>query len=228
MVPSRVATAGTKHENDGTRRGKASDSRYFAFFSALAVSSLTFALPHALAPYPRWIPLAALAFLMSLAHLAHRRARPFWNTVFGNVASTVTTLFLLWSVGLLVAALPTHRERPEQLLVSAGILWTTNVVVFARWYWSIDAGGPNARDRRGRHDRGAFLFPQMMQNDAAYAEWRPHFLDYLFLAFNTSTALSPTDTSVLSHWAKLLMMAQSTISLAIIVLLAARAINSLN
>ena len=57
--------------------------------------------------------------------------------------------------------------------------------------------------------------------------WHPRFVDYLFLSFNTSTALSPTDTQILSRWAKVLMMLQSLISLTIIVLLAARAVNIL-
>ena len=59
------------------------------------------------------------------------------------------------------------------------------------------------------------------------APWSPEFVDYLFLAFNTSTAFSPTDTAVLSRNAKLGMMAQSIISLAILVLIAARAVNIL-
>jgi uncharacterized membrane protein len=59
------------------------------------------------------------------------------------------------------------------------------------------------------------------------ATWVPNFVDYLFLAFNTSTAFSPTDTAVLSRWAKLGTMLQSLISLMIIALLAARAVNIL-
>lgn len=57
--------------------------------------------------------------------------------------------------------------------------------------------------------------------------WSPGFVDYLFLAFNTSTAFSPTDSPVLSRWAKVLMMIQSSISLATLALLAARAVNIL-
>jgi hypothetical protein len=52
-------------------------------------------------------------------------------------------------------------------------------------------------------------------------------VDYLFLAFNTSTAFSPTDVPVLSPWAKGMMMVQSTISLSTLALLAARAVNIL-
>ena len=116
----------------------------------------------------------------------------------------------------------------------AAVLWTSNVLVFASWYWRLDAGGPAARDLRDAHTEGAFLFPQMTLTEALAASmraarggrgWSPGFVDYLFLAFNTSTAFSPTDVPVLSRWAKALMMVQSSISLLTIALLAARAIN---
>jgi len=110
------------------------------------------------------------------------------------------------------------------------MLWISNVLVFALWYWRLDAGGPNYRDRREKHTSGAFLFPQItIEPDGLIVEgnWSPNFVDYLFLAFNTSTALSPADTQALSRWAKLLMMMQSLISLTVIVMLAARAVNIL-
>ena len=121
----------------------------------------------------------------------------------------------------------------RSLLLSAAALWITNILVFASWYWRLDAGGPRARELRGGgHTDGAFLFPQMTLNPQTRhamgeQDWSPNFVDYLFLAFNTSTALSPTDSPVLSRWAKLLMMLQSLISLATIALLAARAVNIL-
>jgi uncharacterized membrane protein len=55
----------------------------------------------------------------------------------------------------------------------------------------------------------------------------PDYLDYLFLAFNTSTAFSPTDTMILARRAKVLMMLQSMVSLVTIAVLAARAINTI-
>ncbi|MET0619989.1 MAG: hypothetical protein ABW056_06910, partial [Thermoanaerobaculia bacterium] len=114
------------------------------------------------------------------------------------------------------------------LLRSAAVLWVTNVLVFALWYWRLDAGGPHARDRRGGHDSGAFFFPQMMQGAPKQTPaWSPNFVDYLFLAFCTSTAFSPTDTPVLSRWAKVLTMVQSLISLVCIAVLAAHAIGVL-
>jgi uncharacterized membrane protein len=96
----------------------------------------------------------------------------------------------------------------------------------------LDAGGPHAREQRAEHAAGAFLFPQMTLDDETKREmeqegWSPGFVDYLFLAFNTSTAFSPTDAPVLSRWAKVLMMLQSLISFSTVALLAARAVNIL-
>jgi len=128
-------------------------------------------------------------------------------------------------LGLLVAAIQKHEIDPKTLLRSAVALWVTNVLVFA--YWRLDAGGPHEREKLPGHKSGAFLFPQMNLEANSDANWSPNFVDYLFLAFNTSTALSPADTPALSRWAKILMMAQATISLAVLALLAARAVNIL-
>ncbi len=116
------------------------------------------------------------------------------------------------------------------LLLCAGVLWVSNILVFASWYWRLEAGGPHQRNLARGHTDGAFLFPQMTMRPqlkvaAGEEDWEPNFIDYLFLAFTTNTAFSPTDTPVLSRWAKVLMMAQSMMSLLIIALLAARAVN---
>ena len=126
----------------------------------------------------------------------------------------------------------TDVGRAQTLLISAAALWITNILVFASWYWRLDAGGPTQRDLRNSHTDGAFLFPQMMldpdlRREMGEEKWRPGFIDYLFLAFNTSTAFSPTDSPVLSGWAKALMMIQSLISFTTVALLAARAVNIL-
>ena len=133
---------------------------------------------------------------------------------------------------LLISAVTDHTISPPQLLRSAAALWLSNILVFASWYWRLDAGGPQERARTPGHTDGAFLFPQMTMDPAAKIaagehDWEPNFVDYLFLAFNTSTAFSPTDVPVLSRWAKILMMIQSLISLLVIALLAGRAVNIL-
>jgi hypothetical protein len=142
------------------------------------------------------------------------------------------TIELMASVIRLVTALPSRRESPKALLLSAASIWVANILVFALWYWRLDAGGPHGRETREGHAAGAFLFPQMTMLPEAkrlsgQQTWSPNFLDYLFLAFNTSTAFSPTDTPALARWGKGLMMIQSLISLIVLVLLAARAVNIL-
>jgi uncharacterized membrane protein len=164
--------------------------------------------------------------------VSHHTSRHRLNMLFGFAVDAVLTLGLTISIVLLIAALPTHQETPQALLLSAASLWITNILVFALWYWRLDAGGPHQRDRRAGHLEGAFLFPQMTMTEEALKkagaeDWSPEFIDYLFLAFNTSTAFSPTDVPVLARWAKVLMMLQSLLSLLIVALLAARAVNIL-
>jgi hypothetical protein len=143
----------------------------------------------------------------------------------------VVTAAMLWSLALLVWSLPRHTLSPLALLRSAAALWVTNILVFASWYWRLDAGGPHARRISVCHTKGDFLFPQMTLAPGTSKPfdptWTPGFVDYLFLAFNTSTAFSPTDSPVLARWAKMAMMLQSSISLATLALLAARAVNIL-
>jgi hypothetical protein len=170
--------------------------------------------------------------LLIPATWARSAGRATINRVLGILVTGVVTADMIWSLGLLIAALPRHGETPLQMLESAAALWIANILVFASWYWRLDGGGPSARELRGVHTDGAFLFPQMtldQQSRIAMGEqcWNPGFVDYLFLAFNTSTAFSPTDVPVLSRWAKALMMIQSLISLATVALLAARAVNIL-
>lgn len=208
------------------------EPRWPAMLALLAVGGLRLALPEQLSVGPGWLLLAIIVILIIPSVWAHTSGQATLNRVLGFVVTGVITLDMIWSLGLLISALPQHRESPLALLESAAALWITNILVFALWYWRLDAGGPNERDLRGTHTDGAFLFPQMtldLEAKRAMGEenWNPGFVDYLFIAFNTSTAFSPTDVPVLSRWAKVLMMVQSLISLATIALLAARAVNIL-
>jgi len=208
------------------------EPRWPAVIAILAGGGLYTALPAALTLGPRWLfPSIVLALLIPTI-ISHRTGQHRLNAILGVAVVGVLTLGLIVSVTLLVNALPERKETPIALLRSAASLWVTTILVFALWYWRLDAGGPHQRDKRAGHPDGAFLFPQMSLSTQAVTEarqqdWSPNFVDYLFLAFTTSTALSPTDTPVLRRWAKLLMMLQSLISLLILVLLAARAVNIL-
>jgi len=207
----------------------AAEPRLPAIIALLAVGGIYTALPPFLTVGPRWLLLAVVGFLLIPAVISHRTGHHEFNRVLGYVVSAVITLALVLSLILLIIALPTQAEAAPELLRSAGALWLTNILVFALWYWRLDAGGPLQRDRRGTHTEGAFLFPQMTEYSKTAAEnnWSPRFVDYLFIAFNTSTAFSPSDTPVLSRWAKVLTMLQSAISLIVVALLASRAIGIL-
>jgi branched-subunit amino acid transport protein len=207
------------------------EARWPAVLALFAIVGLRLALPRSLSASPAWVPLVLVTLLVIPSVLARRMERHQLNRWLGFVITGIVTVDMIWSLSLLVAAIVAHKLQPAQLLLSAVILWASNILIFASWYWRLDAGGPNARDRRAVHGEGSFLFPQMTLDasdpDSSGRGWSPGFVDYLFLAFNTSTAFSPTDVPVLSRWAKLLMMVQSIISLATIALLAGRAVNIL-
>ncbi len=212
--------------------GRSAEPRWPAVVASIAVAGLYLALPRSLTLIPGWLLLCVVVLLLAPVVIARMKGNHKLNQILSYVLLSVLTLAMAGSLALLVAGLPAHKESPKALLISAAALWSTNVLVFASWYWRLDAGGPNQRDLRGEHVDGAFLFPQMMMDQATKTAtgencWSPGFVDYLFLAFNASTAFSPTDAPVLSRWAKLMMMVQSSISLMTIALLAARAVNIL-
>ena len=208
------------------------EPRWPALLALLAVAGLRLALPGYLVIGPDWLLLVVVSALIVPTVTSRQRGYHRLNQVLGYLLTSIVTADMVWSLCLLLAALPSRKETPRALLVSAGALWVTNILVFALWYWRLDAGGPRARELRGVHTTGAFLFPQLtvspaVRQNLGQQAWSPGFIDYLFLAFNTSTAFSPTDSPVLSRWAKALMMLQALISFATVALLAARAVNIL-
>ena len=220
-----------RHEPDNPERFDP-EPRWPAFIAIVAVGGLYTALPSSLIVGPRWAFFAAVLVMLVPTYVSHRMKYHFIDRILGFGVSAVITLGMIASVALLIIALPKRTESPQELLTSAAALWATNVLVFALWYWRLDAGGPHHRDKRRAHTDGAFLFPQMTLSPDAKREmneheWSPNFFDYLYIAFNTSTAFSPTDTPVLARWGKVLMMLQSVISLTVLALLAARAVNIL-
>jgi len=208
------------------------EPRWPVLVAMIAIGALYYAMPSSLTYGPDWLVLVVVALLGLPAMISYRMGSWKLAQTLGYIASGVVTAALIASLVLLIANLPSFKQAPEQLLIAASALWVSNLLVFACWYWRLDAGGPYQRDLKRSHTDGAFLFPQMMldpelRKEMGEDQWSPGFVDYLFLAFNTSTAFSPTDVPVLSRWAKVLMMIQATISLATIALLAARAVNIL-
>jgi len=205
------------------------EPRWPALLAVLAIGGLYLALPQSLSVGPGWLLLVIVVAVSVAAYITQHGERHTASRILGHFLSAIITAFMLVSIALLLHALFAHSESPAALLRAGAALWVTNLLVFASWYWRLDAGGPHRRSQRFRHTSGAFLFPQMTLgrdgDQPDHRPWSPRFIDYLFLAFTTSTAFSPTDTPVLSGWAKALMMLQASISLLVTVLLIARAVN---
>jgi hypothetical protein len=167
------------------------------------------------------IPLAVAAPHRHVEESGRRRMAAITLTAIVSIANAATLVFLIHFLFTIGAA-----GEGRQLLIAAGQIWLTNVIVFGLWYWELDGGGPPTRlaDPKAPRD---FAFVQMTDPEVAAPGWHPRFVDYFYLAFTNASAFSPTDTMPLTRWAKLLMLAQSTISIVTLLLVAARAVNIL-
>ena len=179
---------------------------------------------------PRWLlPAIEIALLVVLiaadpTHLARRTRwlRPVAISMIGSLALVALVTNALLIVDLLRGSEVT--ESATSLLTSGALIWLGNAVIFGLLYWELDSGGPLARYRRERAHPD-FAFSQQLNPELAPEGWRPHYVDYLVLGITTSTAFSPTDVMPMSAWAKLTMALQSLISLTVIGLVIARAVN---
>ena len=208
------------------------EPRWQALLAVLAVGAIYLALPRTLIIGPTWLLPTLIVLLLIPTVVSHRTGRRSLNRALGALINGITTLALIGSVGLLVRALPSQTESPFALLRSGGLLWLTNVIVFALWYWRFDGGGPTKRHEQKKFGSTSFLFPQMQipqdeRGQFACAHWRPRFIDYLFVAFTQSSTFGPTDAPLLARWAKVLAMIQVFISLSIVILLISRAVGVL-
>ncbi|HEV2237170.1 MAG TPA: hypothetical protein VGR57_10960 [Ktedonobacterales bacterium] len=179
---------------------------------------------------PPWLLLVIEALLVAppiVARVVLNRPLPYALTrTMALMLLVVVTAALISSVGLLVGSLGNHALTGASLLRTAGLLWGVNIFSFALWYWEIDCGGPLHRlSAHATPDMPDFLFPQQVR--PANQRWKPGFVDYIFLAFCFSTALSPADTMPLTRRAKLLMMAQAVLSALVLVILVGRSVNIL-
>ncbi|GAA4545478.1 hypothetical protein [Pseudonocardia xishanensis] len=205
--------------------------RWPATVTVLVAVGIQLLLPETVTPQVRWVlPALELAFLVVL--VASDPVRISRRTIVarraGLALAAVVGVANAWSVVLLVRAIVTGTsgDAPTLLLSGAGV-WLTNVIAFALVFWELDRGGPAAR-AHGEQDLPDFLFAQMQSPDLAPRDWEPHFVDYLFLAFTNATAFSPTDVLPMSRRAKLTMMLQSTVALAVTGFVVARAVNVLS
>ena len=208
------------------------EPRAQAVLAFLAICAIYLSLPRNLVVGPIWLLPTVILLLLVPTVVSHRVGKRSLNRILGFTINGITTVALIGSVFLLVRLLPTHREPPLQLLRSGGLLWLTNVIVFALWYWRLDGGGPTLRHEQKKFGSTSFLFPQMQiphdeRAEFACVRWRPRFIDYLFVAFTQSSTFGPTDAPLLARWAKVMAMIQIFISLSILVLLISGAVGAI-
>jgi uncharacterized membrane protein len=199
-----------------------------ALGALLAAIGLQFALPPRLTAGPSWlVPTVEAGALLGLFFATpnvlereHPRRRRAAIAMFA-----FATAANIYSLGALIHYLLHHNVTSGNRLITAGVLiWLTNFVIFALWYWELDRGGPGKR-AMGHDEEPDFLFPQMTDDRIEPLDWRPRFLDYLYVSLTNATAFSPTDTMPLSPMAKSVMGVQALVSLVTLGLIVSRAVN---
>jgi hypothetical protein len=206
------------------------EARWPMVGAVLAAIVLTILLPDAVRVGPRWLlPVVEGLLLVILivgdpVRISRRSAQLRWISI---ALVSVLVLTTLWSTALLIRDLiegGPETSSAGDLLAAGSTIWLSNIIAFSLLYWELDGGGAAARAHRiPRHDD--FAFPQHSNPHLATPGWRPRFVDYLYLGFTNATAFSPTDVMPLAPWAKMTMAVQSVISIAILGLVVARAVN---
>jgi uncharacterized membrane protein len=192
--------------------------------------ALELLLPKRLTAGPTWLlPVLEVALLAGLAVASARQLEPEhpWRRGMNLGLTGLVSAANITSLALLSHQLLHHGSPNGRELIDAGaLIWLTNVLIFGLWYWETDRGGPGRR-AAGRDGPPDLLFPQMNDDRIEPANWRPQFIDYLYVSLTNALALSPTDTMPLSPRAKGIMGLQSLVSLVTIGLIVARAVNIL-
>ena len=170
---------------------------------------------------------AALLVVLLLGAAGNLARRTPWVR---RVAVALVLLFVagaLWSTSLLVYDLIKGSgvaNSPSKLLATGAVVWLGNSLAFGMLFWLLDSGGPVTRSLEPKVVD--FAYPQHLNPELGLSDWRPTFLDYLYLSFTNSTAFSPTDVMPLTHRAKFAMVVQASVALALFGLIVARAVNA--
>jgi hypothetical protein len=175
--------------------------------------------------YGLWLGFICISLLAAFILWALNDAR--WLRVATFLLNGLFTVQLFVATVLIVVRLiQGTKVSAAHLLVDGLVIFVTNILVFSLWYWYIDSARTRFLDTT-IDVRWDFLFPQRQASYPGYEAWQPHFWDYVFLAYTTSVAFTPTDTLPLSRSAKLLMGTQSIVALIAITAVVGTAINIL-
>jgi uncharacterized membrane protein len=199
--------------------------------TVLGAIALQLVLPERLTAGPVWLlPTLEGALLIGLflasprtLERQHRRRRLLALSLIAFVSAANIFSLEQLSHHLLHSKTPTNGR---ELIFSGLLIWLTNFLIFALWYWELDRGGPGTR-AAGEDGPPDFLFPQMSDDRIEPRDWRPKFIDYLYVSLTNATAFSPTDTMPLSGMAKSVMGIQALVSLVTLGLIISRAVNVL-
>ncbi|MDR3687419.1 MAG: hypothetical protein P4L93_10730 [Coriobacteriia bacterium] len=208
------------------------EARWPMAVAVLAIIGLTLLLPHDLIVRPRWgVPILELVLLVALiiADPGKIDRVSKWVHALSTTLIGVLVATALWCTAEIIVELikgGPSTNSAASLLAAGGIVWLSNCLAFGLLYWELDSGGPAVR-AHGLSAHPDFAFPQHLSPELAPRDWRPQFIDYLYLGFTAATAFSPTDVMPLRAWNKIAMMLQSTVSLALVGLVIARAVNVL-
>jgi hypothetical protein len=214
------------------KRRTEGEARWPVAAAVAAAVALQFPVPGRLVLFrPPWLlpmiqGLLLLALVMANPHRINRESQALRALSLTLVG--VLSLANAWSVARLVIGLVYGREGENAgpLLITGVVIWLTNIIAFALWYWEFDRGGPVSRANATRVYPD-FLFTQMTSPHLAPMHWEPAFGDYLYLSFTNAAAFSPTDVLPMSRWAKMAMTAQALVSIVTVALVIARAVNIL-
>jgi uncharacterized membrane protein len=187
-------------------------------------------LPERLVAGPTWLVPALEAVLLVGLAMASPKALEAEHPRRRGIALGLTALVSAantFSLYEMTHFLLHHKpENGRELIIAGMLIWLTNFLIFALWYWELDRGGPGKR-AAGHDEAPDFLFPQMTDDRIEPLYWRPQFIDYLYVSLTNATAFSPTDTMPLTPMAKSIMGLQSLVSLVTIGLVVSRAVNIL-
>jgi hypothetical protein len=225
--PADAPSAGNEHSGDDVVVGEA---RWPMAAAVVAAMVLTVLLPDSVRLGPRWmLPFIEGALLVAVIVADPGRINRRSRLLRAISIALVVVLLLgtLWATGQLIDDLihgGPETNSADELLEAGSVVWVSNNIAFALFYWELDGGGAAARAHHAA-DHLDLAFPQQLNPRAASPNWQPRFIDYLYLGFTNATAFSPTDVMPLVPWAKIAMTVQSVISLAILGLVVARAVN---
>ena len=209
-------------------------------FAALVVMLTLYALtPTEFVPRVGLIALATLMFIPLLILNPHRlTSQTSWSRWLSIVFALVLVAGNLIDVGALIVELVNGTGAGFRVLLTALQVWVSNIIAFAIVYWEMDRGGPVSRGTLPRAELRSPDFKFVQDDDAdssvevratssEVSDWRPAFIDYLYMSLTNMTAFSPTDTMPLTSRAKILMGIQSLGGFIILALVIARSVNIL-